>query len=85
MKYHIKITNNETGEVIEDADFCCIIGAFGTKESAKEIAAYDCPVFAIVGTAQAALSSVENACTSSPEIALLANIVLKKGGMLKNE
>ena len=30
MKYHIKITDNVTGEILEDSDVLCILGAIGT-------------------------------------------------------
>ena len=33
LKYHIKITDNETGEVIEDSDALAVIGSIAHAES----------------------------------------------------
>ena len=33
MKYHIKITDNTTGEIAVEADSDCIMGAFHTDEN----------------------------------------------------
>ena len=38
LKYHIKITDNETGEVIDDIDALCIFGGIGTEEGVRECA-----------------------------------------------
>lgn len=33
LKYHVKITDNETGEVIEDTDALAVIGSIAKAES----------------------------------------------------
>ena len=38
LKYHIKITDNETGEVIDDTDFLCMFGAIGIKNGVRQCA-----------------------------------------------
>lgn len=36
MKYHIKLTDNSTGEILQDSDVLCIIGAIGTAEGVSK-------------------------------------------------
>jgi len=38
LKFHIKITDNETGRIIEDADIACIFGGIGFEDSTAQIA-----------------------------------------------
>lgn len=38
LKYHIKITDNETGEAIEDDDLLCFFGGIATAKGVKECA-----------------------------------------------
>lgn len=38
LKYHIKITDNETGEAIEDTDLLCLFGGIATAKGVKECA-----------------------------------------------
>ena len=41
-KFHIKITNNETGEVLQEADTCAIMGGYTVDEGAVGMALVDC-------------------------------------------
>ena len=38
LKYHLKITDNETGETIDDADITCMFGGIATAKGVKECA-----------------------------------------------
>jgi len=85
LKYHVKITDNETGEVITDNNYNCLIGAFGHNDGASEMAICDCEILSIVGTVEAALKAVERICKSDPAIEYVVEYMLKEGGVFKDE
>lgn len=41
-KYHVKITNNETKEVLLDSDSKCILGAVADETGVEKICFIDC-------------------------------------------
>lgn len=82
LRYHIKITDNETGEVITERDYSCIIGGFGFDGGATEGRLYACNTISVVSTLEAALNAVEAVFASNPEFRLAFNIAMKKGGLL---
>lgn len=46
-KYHIKITNNETKEVILDSDSKCILGAVADDTGVEKISFISCDGFTL--------------------------------------
>lgn len=42
MKFHITITDNETGEVLHDSDACAIIAGINEGEKGSSAAMIDC-------------------------------------------
>lgn len=85
LRYHVKITDNETGEVTEDFDSNCIVGAFGHDTGAIELSIFDCNMISILVTVEAALKAVERTCKSDPAIEFCVERVLKEGGVFKDE
>lgn len=85
LGFHVKITDNETGEVLNDLDTNCIIGAFGSDTGALEVSNLDCRAITIVATVHAALKAVERTCAIDPEISFLCEQIIKKGGIFKDE
>jgi hypothetical protein len=85
LKYHVKITDNETGEVLNHLDTNCIIGAFGNEIGALEISVFDCKMISILATVEAALKAVERTCKSDPAIEFVVEEILKKGGVFKDD
>lgn len=54
MKFHVVITDNETGEILLDDDCCAVIGAAGQEESAAKISLYECGRKQLIGAARTA-------------------------------
>lgn len=84
LKYHVKITDNETGEVIADKNYNCMIGAFGYEDGASEMAIFDCNMISILGTVEAALKAVERTCKSDPAIEFCVEKILKEGSVFND-
>lgn len=85
LRFHVKITDNETGEIINDLDTNCIVGAFGSEIGALEVSDIDCKAITIVATVHAALKAVERTCAIDPKISFLCEQIIKKGGIFKDE
>ena len=81
LKYHIEITDNETGKVLEDSDCSCLIGSFGNSQGAAEVAVYSCGLIDIVATVTSALKSIEKVCSENEDVAMLTKYYMKKGGL----
>lgn len=81
LRYHVKITDNETGEVICDTDRNCIIAGLGFEDGAGEMAVFDCNMLSIIGTVEATLRAVERTCKSDPAIEFVVEKMLKKGSV----
>lgn len=60
LKYHITLTDNETGEVIHDGDIEAIIGAFSTETRTAAIAKTSCSLRGLVATIVAAEDAIEH-------------------------
>jgi hypothetical protein len=84
MKYHITIKNNETGELLENADCCCVIGAYATETIATEFYVIDGFPIPIVATAYAALKTIERLTAVHPELESLLIAAFKKGGIFED-
>ena len=85
MKYHLKITDNDTGEVIENTDCCCAIGTYGTETISTEFYVIDGFPMPIVATAYAALQAIERLTAIHPELESLLIAVIEKGGIFEDE
>ena len=85
MKYHITITDNKTGEVYENKDCVCIIGAYSSEEISTEYYYLGGSAIPVVATAFTALKAVEHLCAHSPVVAGMLKEVIEKGGILKDE
>ena len=78
LKYHIKITDNETGEVITESDRNCIIAGLGNEKGAAELCVFDCDLISIIGTVKAALFAIERMCKDDPRIEFILGKMLKE-------
>ncbi|MBP3590191.1 MAG: hypothetical protein J6J61_06405 [Muribaculaceae bacterium] len=79
MKFHITITNNETGETLHDADTCAIIAGVNEGEESGCIVMVDCGPIALAETLEAAKTAaktaVHTATDKHPEIKALAELL----------
>lgn len=85
MSYHITIKDNRTGELHEDADCCCVIGAYATETIATEFYVIDGFPMPIAATAYAALKTIERLMAIHPELESLLVAAFKKGGIFEDE
>ena len=85
MKYHLTITDNDTGKIIENADCCCVIGAYANETIATEFYVMNGDAIPIIATAYAALKTIERMAAVHPELAHLLDVALKKGGIFEDE
>lgn len=80
MKFHIVITDNETGETLHDADASAIIGVFHDGEDAHGMGCTLCDPLILAHT----MSSCENVLDAmrerNPEIGVLEEIIGLMGG-----
>lgn len=68
MKFHIVITNNETGEVIKDKNADAIIASIHTEESIDVLSVACCNGFALVETIAGLMHVLEDNKKDYPEI-----------------
>lgn len=79
LKYHITLTNNETGEVFLDHDTSAIIGAAqGPDDSARGICAINCSGFELFQTLSMAIGALEEVRTLNPSLYEAAEIFSQK-------
>ena len=85
MKFHITITNNETGETLCNADAGVIIAAIEEGEGkVRQFAACEGSPVALGSTILSAEELVKNLYNRHPELELL-NTIFKCGRELKTE
>lgn len=60
-KFHITITNNDTGEAIHDHDTNAIIGAVALDETVRGITLANCTAVEMANTISAAQKTIERA------------------------
>ena len=78
LKYHIKVTDNETGEIVHESNRNCIIAGLGNEKGAAEMCIFDCDLVSIVGTVKAALFAIERMRKDDPEIEFILGKMLKE-------
>lgn len=71
-KFNIKITNNETGEVLHEADTCAIIGGFVNDEGAVGLLLTHCKPMDHAKAINAAESVINRSYQFRPELKLMA-------------
>ena len=64
--YHIKIVDNETGNVIADTDTNCIIGAFNESNGTRQIGIVKCNIVDLTATCAGAKESIDNMTKNHP-------------------
>ena len=70
-RFHITIKNNETGEILNDIDTSCLIGAIDIGEGNTSIAFTHCNAISLVTTILAAKKAINNIYERNPHIKLL--------------
>ncbi len=71
-RFHIKITNNETGEVLQEADTCAIIGGYTNDEGAVGILLAHCSPLDHARAINAAETAINHIYQVRPELKLMA-------------
>lgn len=74
MKFHITITDNETGETLKDRDACCIIGACNVGEYTEGMALVHCSAPDLANAINGAEKSINHMKSEHPELELLLKI-----------
>lgn len=76
MPFHMVITDNETGEVIQELDACAIIGAAQTYMGETcAIGLVKCRRLELAATIAGVQRAVENAICRSPQAGIAATIM----------
>ena len=70
-KFHIKITDNETGEVIQEIDTCAIIGGYATEDGAVGTALAHCNSRNHAKAIHAAETAINNVYNRNPELKIV--------------
>lgn len=70
-KFHITITDNETGRVIQEADTCAIIGGYTNEDGACGMAVVSCGPVDLARAVNAAEAAVDAMYQKNPELKLL--------------
>ena len=71
-KFHIKITNNETGEVLQEADTCAIMGGFAVEGGAVGVVLTECSPLEHGMAINAAEEAIKQVYREHPELKLAA-------------
>lgn len=72
MKFHITITNNETGETLEDADACAILASINIGDKVSSLQAVSCGPEDYARTLGSAEGIVRAVRSKHPEIGALS-------------
>lgn len=73
MKFHITITDNETGETLHDGDACAILASI-CENSVQQQHYVHCDARKFAATLQGAQKIVRRVGAEHPEVALLAEL-----------
>lgn len=74
MKFHITITDNETGETLKDCDACCIIGACNEGEHTAVLAALHCTATDLANAIDGTEEAVAHVKRENPEVEMLMKL-----------
>ena len=83
MKFHITITDNETGKTIHESDTNAILAGIHTEEGADAIVLTDCNIQGLLSTIHSAKAALEQCTENDPLLAAL--IALTEGNLLKKK
>lgn len=82
-KFNIKITDNETGEVIQEANTNAIIGGYATEEGAAGLACSSCGAFTLAAAINAAETAIADNYKNHPGLKLLTTFMAAKSSTEK--
>lgn len=74
-KFHITIADNETGEIIQEADTCAIVGGYTTDNGATGILLTHSNVLDHARAVNAAEHAVSDSYQKHPEVKLAALLI----------
>lgn len=74
MKFHITVTDNETGETLKDSDACCIIGACTEGEHTEVLVAIHCTATDLANAINSTEEAVAHVKREHPELELMLKI-----------
>ncbi|MBR5865745.1 MAG: hypothetical protein IKY89_05680 [Alistipes sp.] len=80
MKFHITITDNETGETLHDSDTIAIIGVFHDGEEAHGIGYTLCNPLRLAHTLRSCENVLDATRERNPELGVLEEIIGLFGG-----
>lgn len=75
LKFHITITNNETGETLNDCDTATIIGAYATEGGVQCLGMTDSDPYTLAETVNGAKDIVKTIYTHHPAVGALADML----------
>lgn len=73
-KFHIVITDNETGETLKDADACAIIGACNEGEYSAGIVLSECNTIDLLHALRAASASIDKCLEGEPVLRVMYEV-----------
>ncbi len=68
MKYHVVITNNETGEVLSDTKANAILASIHTEETTDVLSVAHCNGFALAETVAGLMNALEDVKKEHPKL-----------------
>jgi hypothetical protein len=71
-KFHITITDNKSGRVIQEADTCAIIGGYTVDDGSNGMCIVSCNSANLARAVNAAEAAVDAIYQKNPELKLLA-------------
>jgi diadenosine tetraphosphate (Ap4A) HIT family hydrolase len=74
-KFHLTITNNETGETIHECDAYAIIATISREETTDSLALVECNPFDLAHLLVGLESTVDELYQEHPELALLKQML----------
>lgn len=77
MKFHITITDNETGKTLHDADACAILGAINEGENTACVCMTNCGPFGLVSTLKGLKRAQDEIISKHPELDMMVEILHK--------
>lgn len=75
MRFHIIITDNETGETMHDLDACAILASINAGDRVRNVHAINCNASDYAETLNGVQNIVYDVVTEHPRVATLAAII----------
>lgn len=76
-KFHITITDNETGETLKEADACAIIGACNEDKHTASIVLSQCSTLDLLSTLRGVSAAIDTCLEDEPILRALYEAVNK--------